>query len=144
MSTAKQPVKPMHPLFLNLPGELRNRIYDLAATTDNATRLVKRTPSSAPSTYAALTRVCRQIREEYLPIQQHNAYLQVYFEELNDFICTFFNEDNPVRFLQIEFRRLHTTPEVEVELLPILRALANSMSISTWPGKWRSLVLSME
>ncbi|KAJ4347269.1 uncharacterized protein N0V89_011209 [Didymosphaeria variabile] len=68
---------PQSPL-LKLPGELRNRIYELVATDDEPVHVVrcfddgdqsdtKREGQDFKSNYAGLTRVCRQIRDEYLP-----------------------------------------------------------------------------
>ncbi|KAK7187369.1 hypothetical protein PSPO01_06599 [Paraphaeosphaeria sporulosa] len=84
-------------------------------------------------TYAALTCVCCQIRqEECLPIQQQDARVRVCHAGLEAFIRDLFNEDNPVKELQILIchalqpgHKNHKSIR-EIELLSILRAQANS------------------
>ncbi|KAF1837632.1 hypothetical protein BDW02DRAFT_645173 [Decorospora gaudefroyi] len=55
--------------FLDLAAELRNRIYHLAAIDDEPMHPYGR----RYGTYLGLTRVCHQIRKEYLPIQRRAA-----------------------------------------------------------------------
>ena len=58
--------------FLDLPAELRNRIYHLALTrpdTINVTSFdIAKPQFNSSATQPALTQICRQIRNEALPV----------------------------------------------------------------------------
>ncbi|EFQ95291.1 hypothetical protein P3342_002245 [Pyrenophora teres f. teres] len=58
--------------FLDLAAEPRNRIYDFTVFSDEGIR-PKHIPLSHDGNYATLTRVCRQISMEYLPLQRAAA-----------------------------------------------------------------------
>ncbi|RMZ67602.1 glycosyltransferase family 31 [Pyrenophora seminiperda CCB06] len=66
--------------FLNLAPELRNEVYEYVACASTHAEL---TSSSHDTESAALTQVCRQIRQEYLPIQRANAEIVVKFQDLS-------------------------------------------------------------
>ncbi|KAJ4347292.1 uncharacterized protein N0V89_011232 [Didymosphaeria variabile] len=111
--------------LLELPGEIRNRIYKFVAAGHGRPVEVKHLKSEDKDakvcgygTYAGLTRVCRQIRKEFLPsefpswrsrlcrtstnsapVQQQNARVTVNLPELDIFIATFFDtrQDLPPR-----------------------------------------------
>ncbi|KAH6870156.1 hypothetical protein BKA58DRAFT_292410, partial [Alternaria rosae] len=51
--------------------ELRNRVYHFSSVSHEQTH-PKHDPSF-PGTHAGLTRVCRQIRAEFLPLQRREA-----------------------------------------------------------------------
>jgi hypothetical protein len=102
--------------------ELRNRVYEYAATTQPPsivrsqggayaalTRVCRRIRHeylpllaitipprlfrSQDGTYAALTRVCRQIRHEYLPIQRRAATVVVDWNDVNSYMGTFYKHN---------------------------------------------------
>ncbi|KAI4926189.1 hypothetical protein J4E85_006481 [Alternaria conjuncta] len=62
--------------FLDLSSELRNMVYHFASIND-AHVPIRRDASLQSGNYAALTRVCVQIRREYRPVQRHMAEVQL-------------------------------------------------------------------
>ncbi|KAH7082781.1 hypothetical protein BKA63DRAFT_138013 [Paraphoma chrysanthemicola] len=119
--------------FLDLPAELRNRIYDLAATTDDPIRITREKTLHHPHRYAGLTRVCRQIRKEYLAIQRRAAHLEVDWDELPHYMTTFHadksSNDFRPKYLDVrltcayEYKELH---EPHVDILPLLQLKAGA------------------
>ncbi|KAH7093510.1 hypothetical protein FB567DRAFT_175488 [Paraphoma chrysanthemicola] len=114
--------------FLDLPAELRNRIYDQAATTDDPIRITHETPLHHPHHYAGLTRVCRQIRNEYLAIQQRGARLEVDWDELPHYMTTFHADktSNILRPKSLDVRLTYAYEDEEnlepqVDILPLLQ-----------------------
>ena len=76
-------------------SELRNRIYDFVVLSDKGTH-PKRVPLSRDGNYAALTRVCRQIRTEYLPIQRAAADVAFDWYDLrmaDTYLSTFYSDE---------------------------------------------------
>ncbi|TKA72565.1 hypothetical protein B0A49_06034 [Cryomyces minteri] len=67
----RAPVKCPFP-FLKLPPELRNVIYNLALVECHTVRMLVRPMTKQP----ALARVCRQVRNECLPIYYGNNHFQ--------------------------------------------------------------------
>ncbi|KAL1595161.1 hypothetical protein SLS60_009849 [Paraconiothyrium brasiliense] len=72
---------------------------NLAVSQGKEEKPVKENP--AAGTYARLTRVCRQIRKEFLPMQQRNARVRLEKDDLYEFIDTFATDKNPMKELII-------------------------------------------
>ncbi|KAF2024520.1 hypothetical protein EK21DRAFT_94042 [Setomelanomma holmii] len=88
------PVTTMVLNYLNLPAELRDRIYHFASIASEPVRIRLR-KQVANISYAGLTRVCRQVRKEYLEMQRRNANVEVDWLSLPNYLATYmFNEDN--------------------------------------------------
>ncbi|CAN9430071.1 unnamed protein product [Alternaria alternata] len=80
--------------LLELPGELRNRIYDLAQESDQV-RLVYK-PSlhheqveQTSRQFFGLTQVCRKLRVEYLPIYNAHTIVSIDCVHTASYIDTF-------------------------------------------------------
>lgn len=72
--------------------EVRNRVYDFASTTGEPIRISKKKPSNKSelqAPFAALTQVCRQIRQEYIKIQRRNASLEIVWEDMPAYFDTY-------------------------------------------------------
>ena len=74
MSTARETLKSSKPTLLTLPAEIRNRIFSLAVVRDEPIALTRLTPrgirtrtTSVPAP-PSIARVCRQARNEVIPI----------------------------------------------------------------------------
>ncbi|KAI4702542.1 hypothetical protein J4E81_002906 [Alternaria sp. BMP 2799] len=74
--------------FLDLSSELRNMVYHFASITD-AYFSIRHDPSLQSSNYAALTRVCVQIRREYRPIQRRKAKVWIGLADVDNYARTF-------------------------------------------------------
>ncbi|KAL1592736.1 hypothetical protein SLS60_011152 [Paraconiothyrium brasiliense] len=85
--------------FLDLPGELRNRIYD-HVPEENKFRVLRKPESQKPKDHIfktnlwsspglALTQVCRSIRSEFLPLYRAATLDNVLPQELYEYIETF-------------------------------------------------------
>ncbi|KAL7775070.1 hypothetical protein CFE70_005986 [Pyrenophora teres f. teres 0-1] len=77
--------------FLDLPAELRNRIYELVAINDSGpTKLCLAQKSRSPYVdHASLTKVCEKVRNEYLPMQRKVAHVIVFWDDVNAFTETY-------------------------------------------------------
>ncbi|KAI8931002.1 hypothetical protein NX059_012013 [Plenodomus lindquistii] len=89
-------------LFLKLPGELRNRIYEFATedcTREFVLRSYKRgyselcvfcaratTDTVVKRQYYSLTQVCHQIRNEYLPLYRARTETYIRLDDINEYI----------------------------------------------------------
>ncbi|KAJ4347290.1 uncharacterized protein N0V89_011230 [Didymosphaeria variabile] len=147
----------MASLLLNLPGEIRNRVYTLVLEHDAAVTKIKhkkefkrltsyntydswedmyygrwsrkKEEAGPPNSYAGLTRVCRQIREEYLP-SSRAVWNVMYagYDDLVDLPAILLNghtHRNILTGLEIRVRTTDMAMNSHVDLLPILRASAN-------------------
>ncbi|KAH7082607.1 hypothetical protein BKA63DRAFT_583610 [Paraphoma chrysanthemicola] len=97
--------------LLELPGELRNRIYDFAVEepityfsrrlqTWSATELESSGITEQKPLYQNLTQSCRQLRKEYLPLYVGQLELHVCHVDVDEFIdagCPFLPRDNDGR-----------------------------------------------
>ncbi|KAF2445658.1 hypothetical protein P171DRAFT_431049 [Karstenula rhodostoma CBS 690.94] len=102
---------PASPL-LKLPGEIRNRIYALVATDDEPVKIrhlgtIRQTEKEdevedvndvehVEGNCAGLTRVGRQIREEYLPIYRQHAVVVMPAPQVDQWLMIF-NEAHPIK-----------------------------------------------
>ncbi|KAJ4358646.1 uncharacterized protein N0V89_003230 [Didymosphaeria variabile] len=129
--------------FLDLPAELRNRVYDYAVesepfNTDLVPLLTYRpmtqntwsTKHLARSTrkHFGLTQVCKRVRIEYLPLWKCNVWLKISYHDFYSFVDTFYaqhEEDTPApKWLQIVSDHgggLDDLPKPRVDLLRFLR-----------------------
>ncbi|KAH7093702.1 hypothetical protein FB567DRAFT_624915 [Paraphoma chrysanthemicola] len=94
--------------LLELPGELRNRIYDFTIEepiiyfsrrlrTCSAEELECLGITEQKPLYRSLTQSCRQLRKEYLPLYAARLELHVCHVDLDDFMdagCPFLSRDN--------------------------------------------------
>jgi hypothetical protein len=87
-------------------------VYDFASITDEPICISKNKPSrkNAPPAesddrvpYAALTKVCRQIRKEYLKIQRRNASIQINLQDLPAYLATYHGKRCETRQLLATF-----------------------------------------
>ncbi|KAF2871677.1 hypothetical protein BDV95DRAFT_636857 [Massariosphaeria phaeospora] len=135
------PQKPFR--FLDLSGELRNRVYYYVATmrldpVPTRFQALLRGDKSQSARYAALTLVNRQIRHEYRLIQRRNVALKINWAHLDRFLTTFYSTDaeqhSPPQRLYIMidinlceplwWRKLRTRPPhriLSVDVLPLLK-----------------------
>ncbi|KAF1973390.1 hypothetical protein BU23DRAFT_568397 [Bimuria novae-zelandiae CBS 107.79] len=136
--------------FLKLPAELRNRVYNFVATpaTDpihishpkNDVHKIDSQKEKARSmgTYAALTRVCSQIRKEYLPLHQEQARVSLDYDDLDDYMRTFFMLERPGKLLRINVSsHINQSQHHYVNILRLLRAQAcvpNFECRAEWTG----------
>ncbi|KAI4626467.1 hypothetical protein J4E83_003618 [Alternaria metachromatica] len=88
--------------FLDLPSELRNRVYEIAAAAGDEPLVITRRPHREDGNYAGLTRTCVQIRAEYRPMQRRSAKLSVCFSDLEDFTQTFLTSAADTMILPLE------------------------------------------
>jgi len=101
---------------------VRNCIYEFVAIGDDEPiRICKST--GGPGTYAALSRVCKEIRAEYRPIQRREAHIEVNWDDLPRFQDVFMGspEDraNPPCTLRVAMGSVDDdTPSVDI--LPLL------------------------
>jgi hypothetical protein len=91
--------------FLDLPGEIRNFIYELAAVRSKPVKLLHGTPSHIPTRpwkglwprnlvhgtrwLLNLAHTCRQIRAEYMPICLRDTAVEIMGYEINKYLDTF-------------------------------------------------------
>ncbi|KAF2445647.1 hypothetical protein P171DRAFT_484314 [Karstenula rhodostoma CBS 690.94] len=132
--------------LLGLPGELRNRIYELVAVDEKPIRIKHLNSELArmkeiafltgdddtacdiqfTGVYAGLAGLCRQIREEYLLMHRQRSCATVDYNDLEQFIVTFFDDKEP-------FKEVHILPSGGLgsdyiqpfesdNVLPLLRA----------------------
>ncbi|KAL1595152.1 hypothetical protein SLS60_009840 [Paraconiothyrium brasiliense] len=120
--------------------ELRNRIYELVATDDEPVQVVRRfddgdnsdmksKDQDFRSNYAGLTRVCRHIRDEYLPIHRQYARISLNYDDLEQWM-KLLGEHPPVKELEVRisaFQNCHSS-RARIDWLPLLRARASSRS----------------
>ncbi|KAF2871691.1 hypothetical protein BDV95DRAFT_572552 [Massariosphaeria phaeospora] len=79
------------PKFLSLPGELRNRIYDICVEDYPRSYI----PGiSRPGQYLGLALACRQVRSEFLPIYIGCNVVNVPATELPTYIRTFYPSED--------------------------------------------------
>jgi hypothetical protein len=96
--SAGAPQKPFP--FLQLPPELRKRVYGYAAASriirnrQRPTRLVRQTKDDKPNreSYIGLNSVCRQIRSEFRPMYMRRAKFVIDFKDLDSFVAAFFSK----------------------------------------------------
>ena len=80
--------------------ELRNRVYHFASISNEPTHITRKLwdvdggrvaedREALPIPSAALTQVCRQIREEYIKIQRRNADIKIDWHDLPAYFTTF-------------------------------------------------------
>ncbi|KAF2445649.1 hypothetical protein P171DRAFT_512910 [Karstenula rhodostoma CBS 690.94] len=122
--------------LLKLPGELRNRIYELVVASDKPVKV--KYVASQGGTYAALTRVCSEIRKEFLPsksssphvmlyisdslrVQQRNARVAVAAKDFDFFVDTFCKTKANIRELVI---RCSGNSNVDIETFIFVVVLA--------------------
>ncbi|KAF2445646.1 hypothetical protein P171DRAFT_431037 [Karstenula rhodostoma CBS 690.94] len=150
----------MAPSFLDLPGEIRNCVYGLVAEHDGKVKNIKhrselnrricihdygypmrvkldarRALEAEPRyNYAGLTRVCRQIREEYLPLcvahQTSDLAMCVGYDDLVDLPAILLDKNaygKTAKELTIRVRTTDKTLNSAVDLLPVIRAKAHSL-----------------
>ncbi|KAI4632082.1 uncharacterized protein J4E87_001553 [Alternaria ethzedia] len=88
--------------FLDLPAELRNRIYEIVAAGKDEPLSISQLLFREDGNYAGLTRACAQIRAEYRPMQRRRAKLSVDFSDLDDFTRTFLTSSADMMILPLE------------------------------------------
>ncbi|KAL5371479.1 hypothetical protein DPSP01_014245 [Paraphaeosphaeria sporulosa] len=108
---------------LTSPAELRNKVYDLVATAPVAS--INHRTGRTDGSYAALTRVCRQIRCEFLPIQRREAKVCLPLEQLGEWIRTATSHpDKAPKLMRLvpDFGKFYYSEIHHVyDLLPLLR-----------------------
>ncbi|KAI8931001.1 hypothetical protein NX059_012012 [Plenodomus lindquistii] len=102
---------PSKSIFLSLPAELRNMIYDFAVEDD--TKMIVLRPPRRPRqlrcndclmhlpppptvlrSFYSLTQVCRQIRSEYNPLYRARTRVHVHIEDIHEYVRTLINMSN--------------------------------------------------
>jgi len=108
--------------FLRLPGEIRNRIYELVAL-DEPTRLYRDiSKTSTDQKYGILSHVSRKIRREYLPILRKTSCLSVNLALLNSLFEHFECPNMPfVRKLTISVEDGEELSIFDVDYTPVIR-----------------------
>ncbi|KAL5389182.1 hypothetical protein DPSP01_002496 [Paraphaeosphaeria sporulosa] len=116
----------MESRLLKLAGELRNHIYELVAA-DGLPVTVKHVGddgSPGKGTFAGLTRTCRQIRTECLPVYRQYARISIHYEDLVQWTRL---QSVLVHELHVQISKHHRELN-RVDWLPIIRARAISLS----------------
>ncbi|KAL1610715.1 hypothetical protein SLS60_002385 [Paraconiothyrium brasiliense] len=126
-------------LFLKLPAEIRNQIYELAASSEQPTSIHKK-PMRTDGDYIGLARVCRQIRKEFLScksalryhgthtdgktqVYRNEGCIRVGWNDLDAWLSTFGRSNVQPKQLRIAVPlRVPGTDSVslEVDLLPLI------------------------
>ncbi|KAF1358584.1 hypothetical protein EJ07DRAFT_156796 [Lizonia empirigonia] len=75
-------------MFLELPAELRNNIYNMICD-DEPIEYIRRTRSRQAHRYLQLAQVNRQLRQEFLPIFHRDARLHFHFDNAFEFTRDF-------------------------------------------------------
>ncbi len=109
--------------------ELRNIIYEFVANEDASSPLpIRRVKNADLGTYAGLTRVNREIRMEYRPIQRRNACIQVSLNDVIPFLQTFRQHEKnkkvtPVKTLYVILGTYGRTnwDKTHIDMLSIMR-----------------------
>ncbi|KAF2832725.1 hypothetical protein CC86DRAFT_462939 [Ophiobolus disseminans] len=108
--------------FLELAPELRNSIYEYAAIGNDETLRISKS-TGKPGSFAALSRVGREIRAEYRPIQRREANVEIRWNNLEayqeDFLRTKNDRSSPPRFLRVTMGR-NRYDTVGVDILPLV------------------------
>ncbi|KAI8931078.1 hypothetical protein NX059_012089 [Plenodomus lindquistii] len=71
--------------LLDLPGELRNRIYDYCAETITVSTTFCTSHPGHKAEYRGLTQVCRQIRQEYHPIYMSGTTFEIDYKHISSY-----------------------------------------------------------
>ncbi|KAL5430587.1 hypothetical protein PMIN06_009936 [Paraphaeosphaeria minitans] len=118
--------------FLDLPGELRNRVYELATTNTSMAIAPRRRYTAHPGEFPfyedapapgifALARASRQIRKEFLPILLRNVDIKIDLEFTDVYLDVFVqHQTKPVNAkLSITIKETHN-----INLLPLVATAA--------------------
>ncbi|KAH8719135.1 hypothetical protein GQ44DRAFT_829418 [Phaeosphaeriaceae sp. PMI808] len=139
--------------LLELPAELRNRIYHLAReiefdSDEKIPRLKKGAGTAKDSSshawqFFALTQTCRQLRTEYRPMWLRDCSVCIEFTDFPEFVTDFYSFQNnyhnaPKKLLISCDDRVDDTPHILFDLSPLLLLQASS---PTFEAKFVSSVL---
>ncbi|KZM18881.1 hypothetical protein ST47_g9967 [Ascochyta rabiei] len=122
--------------LLNLPGELRNRIYNYTVE-ENTIKLGKKQEPlksrlATNRQFFSLTQVCRSIRSEFSPLYRARTWVSLIPQDLYDYIGTFLAQpgvtgDEMVGLITLDLAaQPHTTACIDMKpLLQLLRRAVN-------------------
>ncbi|KAJ4309206.1 hypothetical protein N0V94_009033 [Neodidymelliopsis sp. IMI 364377] len=132
--------------LLDLPGELRNRIYVYVVETQ-LIRLVRRqTQESTPTTprieagqqFSSLTQACRRLRFEFSPIYKAKTTVLILPHELYDYIDSFLSppgikDEEIVGSILLDLIDPHRYTLRRIDIKPLLHLLrrAKNLHVST-------------
>ncbi|KAF2249769.1 hypothetical protein BU26DRAFT_563662 [Trematosphaeria pertusa] len=74
--------------FLELPAEVRNRIYEFAVE-NNRVRIAKRPGKGCTPIFLNFTKVCRLIRTEYRPLYLRRTHALVTLADVDSYVSVF-------------------------------------------------------
>src|SRR5690242_13368872 len=118
--------------MLNLPPEVRNRIYDIALSVNDVSEVaVLRSPSFDDSFYK-VTQVCRLLRAEFRPLYYRRAMLSTDFEYLPGLLVTQFDPilgRSTASSVRTAIDNTNVPRTGELDLLALLRAKALSRDV---------------
>ncbi|KAH7072518.1 hypothetical protein FB567DRAFT_612014 [Paraphoma chrysanthemicola] len=118
--------------MLNLPPEVRNRIYDIALSVNDASdAAVLRSPSFDDSFYK-LTQVCRLLRAEFRPLYYRRAVFSTDFEYLPGLLVTLFDPilgRSTASIVRVAMDNTAVPRMGELDLFALLRAKALSRDV---------------
>ncbi|KAF2023368.1 hypothetical protein EK21DRAFT_118842 [Setomelanomma holmii] len=138
--------------LLDLPGEIRNRIYDAAVGGEN-TQCKLSPPEAANANpddetssgdpekrqlyafldraWLGLTQTCRQLRIEFLPIYFANLDIMIDYWNVYDYLATFIfqgklNEDPTTKEYTLSLSSSHNEISPSINIAPLLRTYKKS------------------
>jgi hypothetical protein len=127
--------------------EMRNRIYQYASIPDETMLATKKKRKCKGLDNLPLTQVCRQLRQEYLPIQRRNSRVRVKWTEATDYLATFHGGSTPtLQELIITLKPLSIRDSragEPFEILPLIK-LRLAMPYSSIEFKSRTSVGDLE
>ncbi|KAF9697902.1 hypothetical protein EKO04_004200 [Ascochyta lentis] len=124
------PIKGKLFMFLDLPAELRNKIYEIICSgqpvklSRRAHEVVRRRKSDQAHSYLQLAHINRQIRQEFLPVYYHNIVPHFDFNDTPEFVRNFLlprTINSGVHIVTLDISRITQHNQRPINVYPLLK-----------------------